>query len=236
MTIQPFPRKLDTGTLTFGAAAPAKHPDIALLVLRAISTWSITDQTLVMIAAKSMTADFGVVTEIVSKLTSSEAARSVIMSIVADKLRDSPDLELFHAISTITTERRKLRNKFAHWLWGSCPDIPTKIVLADPAAMHRLINRVQGTYQELIAAQRRGEDVPVSIPTMDKEGLYVLSRNGATVALKQVQQCHEWLSDFHSILAHGPFDQVRVEQLRNQLHSQSPIRDALSRRNQQGTS
>lgn len=212
------------------------HPEISVLVLRTVSTWSLIDQSFAMLAAKCLTADFRIVTAILGKLRSTEAARAVVTAIVSDQLKGSADLELFEAISTILRQERQLRNKYAHWLWGTSPDVPTKIVLADPMVALRYMDEAHERVAVLEAAESAGEEAIVDpMPAFSKEGLFVLSKNGARIGLRNAIQCHKWLSHFYSVRFFANLDPQKSEQLRNQLRSEARVRNELSRVTKQGS-
>lgn len=238
MSLQPFPGRIQSTRLTFGPDGVSKHPEIATTVTQIIAGWSLIDQSTAMIAANCLaTARIGVVSAMLSEMRSSDAARAAIVAIVGHALRDSPDGELFTAIMKVTSQERLTRNKLAHWLMGHSEDVPTKLVVADPRIFHEITDFAHQLWIELRKKYAAGEPPVVELdpPRRPKDGIYVLSKNGANIILRETKRCHKLLSGFWKVLLYSEMDRQRADEQRSRLLAEPRIQQALPDPSNSGT-
>lgn len=225
MSIQPLRRKARIKHLHLGDKALAQHPEIALSAFRTVAVWSIIDEHLASIAAHCLSADFGIVAAMFEKITSAEAKRAAVHAIVKEAIGDTPDWELFSAIDTLVGPARKTRHKFAHWLWGISPEVPNRLILANPAS----VKRHSAIRNEMRARAQSGEDVSnLWPPVIPKEGIYVLSKTGARACLKEGHRCEFWLAHFTMLVGAMRSDPEKAEKQRILLRGEGLIQAFLS--------
>lgn len=219
------------------------EPAIQSLVLRTISSWSLIDQQLGIIAANCLRANARVIIEMLNAIVSTEGRRAALCSIVASRLGDSEDGTLFNAIEKCVNSRRKTRNLYVHWLWGICKQLPDRLILANPAAFSRDQLSQQAQIVEMRERTMRGEEWD-AIPDAErgfrvKGDIYVLSLRGARLALRDATECQNWLRDFDRMLfwreVEPNHDHELAAKRRSQLRSSRPIRDVLSRLTKTGS-
>lgn len=122
------------GTATFTPDALVERADHALLAMRVISIWSMTDHTFSVMASMFLRADFEVVNEMLQALTSSEGRRAAIAAAARASLTED-DLNLYRAVLKVTKPSRERRNDFAHHIWGYLTRPHDVVLLADPKAI-----------------------------------------------------------------------------------------------------
>ena len=218
MSIQPFPKGVEPATVNVTPDALLHRPEVSADVMRAISWWSMNDQLVALMAALCLSpTHLGVVTSVLRDLSGAEAARSVVRSIVRHSL-EPDDARLFAAMMTCVRQEQALRNKFAHWLWGVSDEIPQKLVIIDPTTFQ--------TLGDAVHAQLAGRGVSQGLK---RKGLFVLSKNGAHIAVRAARQCNAWLWDFYALLPYALAGDPLADVGRSRLRSQPRIQDALSR-------
>jgi hypothetical protein len=134
--------------------------------------------------------------------------------------------------------RRKTRNKYAHWLWGTCKEVPGRLFLCNPAALTRDLLNQQSQVIEYRDRILQGEDDP-EIEAVERgfteKDIYMLSRSGAQSDLRDAKQCLDWLGEFDALLFWRDVEDMDVggglaDDKRSQLRSEGPIQDGLSRK------
>ncbi|MDE2462647.1 MAG: hypothetical protein KGO02_02885 [Alphaproteobacteria bacterium] len=67
-------------------------------------------------------------------LSGGEARRAAIMGAASVALPEE-DFLLFQAVDKVLTPSRRVRNKFAHHIWGASTELPNRLLLIDPEAL-----------------------------------------------------------------------------------------------------
>ena len=130
MPAQPLSHYRKAKEVSFSVKALDERPGLAIRVMGVINTWAHIDHMLTIIASTVLKADFKIVAEMLRAISGGEAKRAAILAAVNTGLPD--EAELFAAIWKATKPSRNRRNEFAHHLWGTCPQLPDDLLLADP--------------------------------------------------------------------------------------------------------
>jgi hypothetical protein len=232
LSLQPFPKHIRSPHITFGPEGVAHHPEIAATIARIMAGWTVIEQTTAMVAAGCLaTTRIGVVAAMQSELKSSEAARVATTAIVAHCLKGTADGELFSAVMKVISQERLTRNKLAHWPMGHCEDVPTKLVVAEPQVFQQAADWAHTLWVSMRAKQMAGEDPVVDMEPLRRPetGMYVLSKRGASIILRETVRCHELVGAFWQVLLHSEMNPPRADALRRQIRSEARVQDALSR-------
>lgn len=232
MSLQPFPKRIGTTQLTFGPDGIAEHPEIATQITAIIGNWSLIEQATAMVAASCLaTASVGVLYAMANAMRSSDAARAAIVAIIDHSISGSNDAAIFGAIMNVLGQERLTRNKLAHWLIGHCPDVPTKMIVADPRIMQDAVDYQHAMWLAILEKRNSAEPLKIEVkpPAMRRESIYVLSKNGAKIILRETVRCHDLLQKFWRVRLYATMQPEKADELRNLIRSEPRIQDALAR-------
>jgi len=108
---------------SFGIDILERHPELASYIAQTISIGSIIERRWSAILVQLLQADPLTGMAMYQALTSTVAQRAALGA--AAKVRLSPeDFKLFQAVATAITPARKIRNDFAHHIWGESALVP----------------------------------------------------------------------------------------------------------------
>ena len=135
---QPLSRVSSTASIALGNAGDrplAKHPDLALLALEAIASWSNVESFMLHLFIELFGGQGSLAADVFLALDGQAAKSAAIASAANSVLSSRPDeLKVLQAIMAIAKTNEKDRNKLAHWTWGESPDLPDALLLVDPRA------------------------------------------------------------------------------------------------------
>jgi hypothetical protein len=134
---QPFLRNAPPGSNVILHSAEeavfSKNPNLALLALSALSSWSKVEMSLLRVFVQLMGGAESLSASIYSSLETQTAKNAAISAAAKHALRDRPvEHQLLRAVISIAKTNQKFRNKLAHWVWGYSPQVPDALLLADP--------------------------------------------------------------------------------------------------------
>lgn len=127
---QPLSEVSQNGKLTFGAGALRTSPfagDVAYV----IALWAHTDGDIASILSRMLKADIAVGTAMYLALISSNGQKAALRAAAKEALPAWQEI-LLRAIGSVVEPWRDQRNRFAHNVWGICPDVPNAILLTHP--------------------------------------------------------------------------------------------------------
>lgn len=118
-----------------------KYPELATFVIEVIASWSRVDWRMAGLLTLCVKAEFRTVSAMLSVLNSPRAQHDAILAGI--EMTVTPDdFKLITATFKTTTEDRKIRDKFAHHMWGVSPDVPDCLILANPRELTVSFSRV----------------------------------------------------------------------------------------------
>lgn len=139
----------DDWSISFDPGAIQKQPQIASKIAEAIARSSAIDHGLASILVQILHASPEPAFAMFSEVMDASNKRAMILAAAKSSL-DPADFEMLEAISSVVRIQTDLRNKLAHWIWGSCEQISNALLLADP---RYLLRHARGRQQKW---QRRG--------------------------------------------------------------------------------
>lgn len=231
MSPQPLARVKPEASLHIGALSPAGDfdPELCRLAVHVISLWSYTEAGLLRMAAQFLASEQPLVTHMLQAVKNAEGRRAAVKAAGLQRLSGgSDDASFFLAALDALGHAEELRNRYAHQIWASSPDIPDAIILIDP----RLIERAEALEA---AGAIEGHWLLPSASHFDRMKVMVYRKpdlqkdvSEACDAAIIVDQLVEWYG-FRSIAA-----PELAAPIRDLLLEQYPrLRDAYSRRRSQ---
>jgi hypothetical protein len=108
-----------------------QKPNLANLVAVAIGWSSNIEYALGLVLVTMLDANVKPAFAMFSAITSAAAQRSALSS-AAEAVLSPDDLEIFGAVLAVARTTSEQRNKFAHGLWGTSPQVPDALLLVSP--------------------------------------------------------------------------------------------------------
>ncbi|MGU7775529.1 hypothetical protein ACV229_35860 [Burkholderia sp. MR1-5-21] len=133
---QPLSRVAPEAGIAIGNAGDrplARHPDLAVLAIEAIASWSNVESFMLGLFVELFGGHNSLATEVFLSLDGQAAKSAAINAAAASVLKDrDAELRVLRAILAIAKTNEKDRNKLAHWTWGDSPHLPDAVLLVDP--------------------------------------------------------------------------------------------------------
>lgn len=142
---QPLSRVSPNARVDFSIEFLRAQPVLARIICSIISLSARVDFELNLLIVKMLGADARPAIAMFDALNADSTKRAALNAAAGAVLTD-PQLEVFEAVIKTATSAQKPRHKIAHWIWGSCSELPTALLLANPAYLRR-----QDIERELVA-------------------------------------------------------------------------------------
>ena len=111
----------------------ASHPDLALLAIEAIVSWSKVESFLLQLFVQLLGGNGALAAEVYLSLQGNAAKSAAIRAAADTVLRErAKERNVLNAILAISRTNEKARDKLAHWTWGESPELPDALLLVDP--------------------------------------------------------------------------------------------------------
>jgi hypothetical protein len=133
---QPLSQVPGVTTFGFGTDTISAFPDLANLVLKTISAYSVADARLAEILAVLLKSEARAVVAMYTQITSSDVKKGMLKAAAAAILEPVP-LSILNAVLDALDAPRNRRNDFAHHLWGWSEQLPETLLLIHPKAFTR---------------------------------------------------------------------------------------------------
>lgn len=139
---QPLPKSKKERMVRIGNA-PASRPALAVRAADVLSTWSILDMYLEVIASFLTKGDPQPVAAVFSSIRSNAGQIDALKALAAVSIEDQTTRDIFGALLRAYGSSAKARNVIAHHLWGTLDEFPDAILMIDPgeAAALQLLNQ-----------------------------------------------------------------------------------------------
>lgn len=129
---QPLDKVRRLADFSYGTECLARHPELAAIVAQVINSWSIVDSNLghtlaLMIGSRPQPA--------VAMYLSMKnfSAQVLALNAAAEQaFEDHDNYLLFRSTLEFIRKKKKIRDKFAHWMWGSVSGFEDALLLLDP--------------------------------------------------------------------------------------------------------
>lgn len=113
----------------------ARHPDLAVLALEAIASWSNVEAFLLRLFIQLLGGNESLAASVYLSLEGQSAKTGAIRAASAKALETRPqEANVLDAVLALAKTNEKDRNKLAHWTWGESPAIPDAVLLVNPRA------------------------------------------------------------------------------------------------------
>ena len=110
-----------------------RHPELALLAVQVVASWSNVDAFLLRLFVELMGGPRDTAATVFLALET-QSAKTAAINAVARALPDNHQ-RVLRAILAIAKTHQRGRDKIAHWIWGDSDALPEAILLIDPRAM-----------------------------------------------------------------------------------------------------
>lgn len=118
-----------------GGSPLARHPELAVLAIEAIASWSNVEAFLLRLFMQLLGGNESLAASVYLSLDGQSAKTKALKTAAANALQNKPqELGILEAIIAISKTNEKDRNKLAHWTWGDSPELPDAVLLVDPRA------------------------------------------------------------------------------------------------------
>lgn len=117
-----------------GSAYPsplAERPELALLAIQVIASWSNVEAFMMRLFVNLMGGSTDLAATVYLSLEIQSAKSAAINAAAAVKLSEQ-EKALLRAILALVKSHQKSRDKIAHWIWGTAPQLPDALLLANP--------------------------------------------------------------------------------------------------------
>lgn len=195
------------------------HPELALLAMSIMSDWSLLEGAMSSLFVNMLGANPIPGTAMYASLTSTAAQKSALRAVATASLSTNRQ-DVFEAILTHFGSVAKERNKIAHWLWGTSPDIPDAVLLTNPSSLTEYTAQMFDHLHE-------GREPRFTFP---EEEIYVWRKQDFLEVTRRLHQVMEYIRLFD--IAISPPRQFSVdsnEQALRKLQLEPEIRQALLR-------
>lgn len=223
MPPQPLSKVRASGPVRFGTGVLSEQTDLAQKILKVINIGSLIELDWAIILSELLRSDPAVGVAMYQAISSAEARRAALLAAAKSRLTDQGDFGLFQAVVSTARHAARLRNSFAHHIWGDSDDIPDALLLAPPEEFVRL-SVDAGARPRLHPGFRRSLDTK----HIDRSNVYVYRRADLDEALEvaggaitRVRALDVWLQSIDT-----PAPNLRV---RAQLSQSPPVEQALQR-------
>lgn len=133
---QPLSRVAPNASIVVGNAGDrpiARHPDLAVLAMEAIASWSNVENFMLGLFLELFGGHSSLAAEVFLSLEGRAAKLAAINAAATSVLKDrDEELRVLRAILAIVKTNEKDRNKLTHWIWGDSPNLPDALLLVDP--------------------------------------------------------------------------------------------------------
>jgi hypothetical protein len=239
---QPLNRVNRAANILFGGGAVATDPRVGVLPMVVISVCSNMDGQLTELLQVLLKAGSLRVVTALYQAVQSQTARNAALKAAAEKaLRDPEQLRMWRAVMKAIKPVFDHRDAFAHGAWGTSPDIPDALLLADPRLFTQsIVDHLEGGREDheraRLAFQRAREQgmppeqaaaaVPRIAPgePIDRSEIQVWTRADLEAEARAALEGSRWLMELRIYLSAGIV--VVAQQFHDRLLNAPPIRQA----------
>ena len=130
---QPLNRVIRNGEFRPNDSVLNDNPELAKLVASIFALWASIEHSLSLLLTSVLGADAEPAIAIFATLRGERPQLDALEA--AAKAALSPnEFDVFRAAISMTDSVRRARNHLAHWIWGTCKQLPDALLLAEPKA------------------------------------------------------------------------------------------------------
>ncbi len=136
---QPLSRVRPVTQYTLSPNILAEKPEFGASITKIIGIWSHVEAALQSLMVQILGGKEPAAIAIYSILKS-QNLQTLALDAVSDLVfKDGEQHEILAAVLDVAATAGKIRHRFAHWLWGSTPELPDCLLLADPQSITRRV-------------------------------------------------------------------------------------------------
>jgi hypothetical protein len=109
------------------------NPELAKLVASIFALWASIEHSLSLLLVSVLGADVEPAITMFATLTAQHLQMGALQA-AAKAALSADDFDVFCAAISMTESVRTPRNHLAHWIWGTCEQLPDALLLAEPKA------------------------------------------------------------------------------------------------------
>lgn len=128
---QPLAIVCPDATVTLSPHSLDDKPDLAKLVCWAIATAAEIEHELSLLLVRVLGADEAPAIAMFDVLRG-DYIRAKALGAAANARLNEEQSRVFEAVTSIAAAAQRDRHKLAHWIWGSCPELPNSLLVANP--------------------------------------------------------------------------------------------------------
>jgi hypothetical protein len=225
MNMAPQPLStLRTHNHFFGSSALVLRAEQAARIAVAISGWAATEAHLGHLFAALLGAESPLSMEVYAVTRSFDVQRDMIETALRDRLPTQYS-DIGFAILTLLHRTATTRHHFAHWIWGSSPDIPDAVLLAEPKMFWR-------TRVARLRHWKKAKDTdPLTSlqtePQIDRSAVLVYKTRDLDEVINRIELSYQYVEALYQIVVSKT---ARRRQIYLQLLREHDIRAALEKR------
>jgi hypothetical protein len=136
---QPLNRVVPDASFMHNPNVLDDKPHLSKYVANIFGFWTLIEYRLSLLLIRVLGADAHPAIAIFSTLTAQHLQLKALEA-AAKAALSTEEFDVFQAGIDVTDSAQSQRNKLAHWIWGSCPELPDALLVADPKA-HKDIDR-----------------------------------------------------------------------------------------------
>ncbi len=172
-----------------------ERPDLALLAMRVIAAWSLLESDFEGVFVQMLGANPRPAAAIYASLTSAATQKAALRAIAEFEI-PMPERDVLDALFSQLATVAKDRNKVAHWIWGSSPDLPDGVLLTDPKAMIKY--RV--ATEDYDRTMRDKPDWTLTRPEFPRDETFVFYAHDFENMVERIQHLSELVTNFRFVL------------------------------------
>lgn len=153
---QPLSRVSRNASFRHNPAVLDDKPELARHVSRIFAHWGLIEYRLSLLLVRVLGADAAPAIAMFSTLTAQHLQLGALEAAAKAALTEH-EFEVFSAMMRVTDMVAITRHQLAHWIWGSCNELPDALLLADPRT-----------------AKERDREFLLVLERYDKDGINVL--------------------------------------------------------------
>jgi hypothetical protein len=220
MPPQPLSRVKPNAEVWWGVGILTPYPKLCCIITETISFGAQVEFNWSAILVDLLKSDPKTGMAMYEALSGGESRRAALEGAAQSALPEA-DFLLFKAIEKVLAPARRVRNDFAHHIWGASPTVPNALLLIDPKCLRQLeVWRANGGYS----------------PIVDRSLIAVWKEPALNEAREAMRDGLVILGILSEGLAEKPLARPQIgASARQRLLSRPPIAQALHKMSQKNT-
>ena len=136
MAPQPLSRVKPNAAFQWGTGVLARYPNLCCIITEAISFGSQVEFNWSAILVDLLKSDTRTGMAMYEALSGGESRRAALEGAAKSALSEA-DFLLFKAVEKVLAPARRIRNDFAHHIWGASKAVPKALLLIDPKCLRQ---------------------------------------------------------------------------------------------------